>query len=96
MVGEWLVANGIKIDLVYTSAHRRAIISAKHMLGKYTNKVPVHIMHQIHEVGGVYMKGKCEAGLTVKEIREIMPDIVIGEQRFDEKGWFLNEKPETL
>lgn len=25
-----------------------------------------------------------------------MPGIVIGDQKFEEKGWFLNEKPETL
>jgi len=79
LVGEWLVANGIKIDLVLTSAHKRAILSAKHMLTKYTTKVPVHIMHQIHEVGGVYIKGKCETGLNVKQIKEIMSDIVIGD-----------------
>jgi hypothetical protein len=52
-------------------------MSAKHMLSKYQTKVTVHVMHQIHEVGGVYEKGKCSPGLTIKQIREIIPDIVI-------------------
>ena len=72
-------------------------MSAKHMLSKYHNKVPVHVMHHIHEIGGVYEKGKCSPGLTIKQIREIMPEIVISEDcKFTDQGWFLNEKPETL
>lgn len=54
-------------------------------------------MHHIHEIGGVYEKGKCSPGLTIKQIREIMPEIVIREDcKFTDQGWFLNEKPETL
>ena len=36
-------------------------------------------MHQIHEVGGVYMKGKTFPGLNENEVKEIIPDIVIGQ-----------------
>ena len=60
------------------------------MLSKYHNKVPVHVMHEIHS------KGKCSPGLTFKEIKEILPDIFLSEDcESREKGWFLNEKPET-
>ena len=73
MVGEWLVASGIKIDSVYSSPHKRTLMSAKHMLGKYPTKVPVHVMQQIHS------KGKSSPGISFKEIREIIPDIAISE-----------------
>ena len=34
-VGEWLKTNNIKIDQIYTSAHKRAILSARHVRQAY-------------------------------------------------------------
>ena len=68
-----------KIDRIYSSAHKRALQSAKLVLAELEKTIPVHIMHQIHEVGGVYMKGKTFPGLNENEVKEIIPDIVIGQ-----------------
>ena len=82
---------------MYTSAHTRAILSTKHVLSEYNHKLPVHIMLQIHETGGVYVKGKTFPGLNIKQIHELMPDIIIPEDcKLTEKGWFMNEAPETV
>ena len=66
LIGQWLKDNKIKIDRIYSSAHKRALQSAKLVLAELEKTIPVHIMHQIHEVGGVYMKGKTFPGLNEK------------------------------
>ena len=53
-MGVWLKANNIKIDQIYTSAHKRAILSAKHVRQAYQQEVSIKLMLQIHERGGIY------------------------------------------
>ena len=43
-VGEWLRTNGIKIDHIYTSAHKRAVLSSKHVRIAYQQEVPIELM----------------------------------------------------
>ena len=56
-MGKWLRENNIKIDEILTSAHKRAIISAKHVRIGYqdNNQIPFTLMIELHERGGVFL-----------------------------------------
>ena len=64
-MGKALKNSGINIDFMLTSAHKRAILSAKCILETFP-EVPVHLMLAIHEVGGIYMREKTFPGLSIK------------------------------
>mgnify|MGYP002636132314 CR=1 FL=1 len=53
-VGEWLRTQKIHIDSIYTSAHKRAVLSAKQVKIGYQQDIPMHLMLSISEAGGVY------------------------------------------
>ena len=94
-MGKLLKDSGIIFDTILTSAHKRAILSAKHILESFP-EVPVHLMPQIHEVGGVYMNEKTYPGLSFDQTRELLPQLQISEEqetKFGDhhSGWFKNE-----
>ncbi len=63
-LGEWLRTNKIQIDQMYTSAHKRAIMSVQAVRKAYQKEVPVELLLQIHERGGIYQGSEVFKGLT--------------------------------
>lgn len=61
-----------------TSAHKRAVLSAKHVRDQIQEKPPIELMIDIHEIGGVYMKQQTFPGLSSQDITELIPEIQIG------------------
>ena len=100
-MGEEMNKLNFKIDKIYCSAHKRAILSAKFFREGFfkfqeqnnIEKLPIHLKVNIHELGGIYMGEKCFPGLNKKQVKELVNDIIIPEkeQIWDEKGWFQRE-----
>ena len=53
----WLRDNNIHVDLLLTSAHKRAILSGKYAMAEYGKEVPAELLLSIHEIHGVYQGG---------------------------------------
>ena len=98
-IGERLTQLGIKIDLMITSAHKRAILSLKNVRDTYALPQPTcEIMTQIHEESGVNMAGQIYPGLSRSQVIELMPDLYIPEDQSEiltEDGWCRLEHEET-
>ena len=63
-VGQWLKTHGVKLDMICTSAHKRAVLSAIKVLQGLEQEVPLHLMLSIHECGGVFKDKEVFPGLT--------------------------------
>ena len=71
-MGEEMNKLNFKIDKIYCSAHKRAILSAKYFREGFfqyqdknsIEKVPICLKINIHELGGIYMDNKCFPGLN--------------------------------
>ena len=98
-VGERLAQLGIKIDLMLTSAHKRAILSLKNVRDTYTlPHPPCEVMTEIHEENGVNMAGQIYPGLSRSQVIELLPDLQVPESQSDlltEDGWCRLERCET-
>ena len=75
---------GIKFDVMLTSAHKRAIMSLKHVrktfLGSQEETAsPCEVMTQIHEEYGVNCGGQTFPGLTRSQVLELLPELTISE-----------------
>ena len=81
-VGTRLSEMGIKFDLMLTSAHKRAILSLKHVRETYVHSqnIPCQIMTQIHEQWGVNLGEQTFPGLTRSEVLELLPELEITEE----------------
>ena len=98
-LGKAMSEAGFALDVILTSAHKRAILSAKHVIESYPD-IPVHLMVNIHEVEGVHMKGKCYPGLNMVQAKELLPQLQISAAEAaifgnESDGWYKREKPET-
>ncbi len=52
--------------------------------------MPLKILTQIFERGGVYKGSEVFKGLTKSQVLELVPDIIIDEsQKITEEGWFM-------
>ena len=66
----------IKVDHMYTSCVKRAILSLKYVREAIDGAdLPCHVMTQIHEEGGPYLGDTVQSGLKRSEVEEIIPDI---------------------
>ena len=90
--------NNISVDRMLVSAHKRALLSAKYVRAEYQrDEIPIELMLEIHEVGGVYQKSTTFPGLKKSEVLEILPELAIPEEcRISEEGWFSLDHPETV
>ena len=98
--GKAMLKAGITFDVLLTSAHKRALLSAKHILESYP-EVPVQLMLKVHEHGGVYMQGKTYPGLNMTQAKEILPQLQIPDSEAaifgdEHSGWFKQDAPETI
>lgn len=75
--GQRLAEMGIKFDFMLTSAHKRAVLSLKHVRENLPDarSIPCYIMTQIHEENGVNMAGQIYPGLSRTEILELLPEL---------------------
>ena len=99
-MGQALKKAGVCFDVMFTSAHKRAILSAKCILETFT-EVPVHLMLAIHEVGGVYMRDKTYPGLSIKQAQDLLPQLTVSDEQaaafgLPDSGWFKSETKETV
>ena len=90
--GQRLSEMGIKFDFMLTSAHKRAVLSLKHVRENLADaqSIPCYIMTQIHEEHGVNMAGQIYPGLSRTEILELLPELQIPadqEEIVTEEGW---------
>ena len=67
-VGARLAQLGIKVDLMLTSAQKRAILSLKHLRDTYDRAVPCQIFTEIHEEFGCYLGEQTFPGLKRSEV----------------------------
>ena len=96
-IGTWLNINKFKIDHIYTSAHKRALLSALHVRKAYQCEVPIELMLQIHERGGVYKGNDVFKGLSKEKVIELVPDIKIDQQaKITDEGWYALDHVETM
>ena len=61
-------------------------------------EVPCSLIKEIHEEGGVHMRGEVSSGLKLSEIREMVPGIHVSEEQgkqIKEEGWFWLDHTET-
>ena len=95
-VGEALKSMKLHIDYMFTSPHKRAILSA--MLVRETFKseeqdLPeIGMIFNIHEMGGVHKGIQGFPGLTSTEAKALLPELVITEEQVKEmdehNGWW--------
>ena len=74
---------------MFCSAQRRAIQTAKCIQEGFESTQPIQIKTNCHEHKGTHYKGTTLPGLSLKEIREMVPDIQVQDQDFpdDKTPW---------
>ena len=63
-----------------------------------SSEIPCSIMTQIHEEGGVHMRGEVFPGLTQAEAIQYLPELQISQEQekiIDDEGWFKQDHVET-
>ena len=95
-VGEYLKENNIKIDKFYSSCHLRALKTMNYIADGYGKEIPREYFPYIFERGGIFLGDKGFPGLNKKQVNELFPKVVIPEDVDISKGWYTNEKKETV
>ena len=100
MVGQRLSEMGIQLDMMLTSAMKRAILSLKYVREGYQNaaNTPCGILTQIHEIRGITLDGQNGPGLKRSEVLDLIPEFQISEEQgqiLTEEGWFNLDHVET-
>jgi bisphosphoglycerate-dependent phosphoglycerate mutase len=93
--GKALKSLGLNFDMMLTSAHKRALLTSAAIKESYPD-LPAHLMLQIHEVGGIHMLGKTYPGLSMSQMKELLPSLHVSEEQSalipPEEGWFSHHK----